>query len=326
MDHHHRIGATAAFDGFTDKYYKGRKPVGFYIPQFVNVDAASKKDYLRGFGYQGGGSRGGWQSLVSELGVGPGLKTALSQPGKWFMGMTGFGECLPDPDNRVTLNTDRLDQDGLPTLNMNVAFGENERAMRPDMKAHAAEMLEAGRRKGRQRVRRDGLPRFQHPRNGIGAHGAGPKDVRPQPPQPGLELPQRLRDGRFGHDERRVRQPQPDLPRPHGPGGGSRRRGVEPAQSLVTTHPGGGGLLPLRPAPFAKTSHRRPRQKKYCSGGSARRPYFRSHISIRTVPKIRARPRVPGQRVRRREGVRKGSPELHLGKLTDGSRPGASSP
>ena len=59
MDHHYGMGISGTLPGFQDKYYKGRKPVGFYIPRFRNIDAATKrKDYLRGFGYQGNASRG----------------------------------------------------------------------------------------------------------------------------------------------------------------------------------------------------------------------------------------------------------------------------
>jgi choline dehydrogenase-like flavoprotein len=146
MDHHHRIGAYADFDGGTDQYLKGRRPNGFYIPRFTNLgDKSTKKEYLRGFGYQGGGSRQNWMRGIREmdLTVGPELKKQLVVPGGWRLGMTAFGESLPDENNRVTLNHELLDKDGLPTLIMDAAFGENERLMRRDMKTAAAEMLEA---------------------------------------------------------------------------------------------------------------------------------------------------------------------------------------
>lgn len=145
MDHHHRIGAYADFPGYDDRYYKGRRPNGFYIPRFVNMDKSSKRSYLRGFGYQGGASRQNWMRDIRELNatIGPALKEQLLAPGGWRLGMTAFGESLPNPENRILLNHDLLDKDGLPTLIMDAAFGENERAMRIDMKNEAAEMLEA---------------------------------------------------------------------------------------------------------------------------------------------------------------------------------------
>lgn len=178
MDHHHRINASAQFDGFEDKHHKGRKPNGFYIPRFVNLgDAASKKDYLRGFGYQGGAGRGGWQHLVRETSVtvGPGFKAALTEPGGWQLGMTAFGESLPNPDNRVTLHPDKVDKDGLPTLVMDCAFGENERLMRKDMASAAAEMLEAaGGRNVRVNVE-EAHPGFSIHEMGAARMGRDPK-------------------------------------------------------------------------------------------------------------------------------------------------------
>ncbi len=108
MDHHFRVGASGRFEGFEDQYYSGRRPNGIYIPRFRNI-TEQRPDYLRGFGYQGGGSRGGWQRAVAELGVGKPLKEEITRPGEWSMGMTGFGECLPYHENKVTLNKDLLD-------------------------------------------------------------------------------------------------------------------------------------------------------------------------------------------------------------------------
>jgi choline dehydrogenase-like flavoprotein len=129
-------------DGYDDAYYSGRRPNGIYIPRFRNLgDAASKRDYLRGFGYQGGAGRLGWDREVP--GVGAERKAALSQPGPWRMGLGGFGEILPYADNRITLNREAKDKYGLPTLTFDVSIRENELAMRKDMANDAAEMLEA---------------------------------------------------------------------------------------------------------------------------------------------------------------------------------------
>ena len=175
MDHHHRVGASANFGGFTDRQSKGRKANGFYIPRFVNLGSDSKRPYLRGFGYQGGGGRHGWQHKVRELTVGPGFKENLATPGGWTIGMTGFGECLPNPDNQVTLNENLLDKDGLPTLTMNVAFGENEYAMRDDMQAYAGEMLEAAGGLNVKMYKSDVHPGFGIHEMGTARMGRDPK-------------------------------------------------------------------------------------------------------------------------------------------------------
>lgn len=144
MDHHFRVGGEASVEGFTDKYYKGRKPAGFYMPRFRNIDAAStQKDFLRGYGYQGGASRQGWYRAIAELGVGPKWKDQWSDPGGWSIGMLAFGECLPYHENHVSLDTTKTDPYGLPTLNIDCEWKENELAMRKDMASAAGEMLDA---------------------------------------------------------------------------------------------------------------------------------------------------------------------------------------
>jgi len=142
MDHHLGVGANGTFDGFEDKYYKGRKPQGVYIPRFRNLDTETKKDYLRGFGYQGGASRGNWEESIAEHAFGKDLKEAVLKPGGWTMGIMGFGEVLPYEENRFTLDYDQLDEWELPTLTFDAEFKENEWKMREDMKAQAVDMLE----------------------------------------------------------------------------------------------------------------------------------------------------------------------------------------
>lgn len=142
MDHHFRVSAEGDFDGLEDKYYRGRRPNGFYIPRYRNV-GNDRREYLRGFGYQGGASREDWKRGVAELAIGRELKELVTSPGTWRMGMTAFGEMLPHHDNRVWLNRDKKDPSGLPMLVIDCAFRENEYRMRVDMNNDAADMLEA---------------------------------------------------------------------------------------------------------------------------------------------------------------------------------------
>ncbi len=142
MDHHLSAGASAQVDGFEDKYYSGRRANGLYIPRFRNM-GNDKRDYLRGFGYQGGASRQGWSNMVAELSIGKGLKEAVAKPGGWGIGIVGFGEILPYHENYVTLNKDIKDKYGLSTLTFDAILRENELKMRKDMVNDAAEMLDA---------------------------------------------------------------------------------------------------------------------------------------------------------------------------------------
>lgn len=143
MDHHFKAGAYAKSDQFKDKYFKGRRPGGVYLPRFRNIGGdTDQKNYTRGFGYQGGGGRGDWEENIAEMGYGKGLKEVIQKPGGWTIGLTGFGECLPYHDNKMTLDYERLDEWGLPTVTFDVEWKENEWEMRKDMVAQAKEMLE----------------------------------------------------------------------------------------------------------------------------------------------------------------------------------------
>lgn len=144
MDHHYQLGASAKVDGHLDKYYRGRQANGFYIPRFVNLDGpGERKDYLRGFGYQGTASRDDWSASIAEMNYGASLKEEILKPGKWQIGATGFGEFLPYDDNRVTLSETEKDQWGLPQLAFDVEFKENEYKMREDIKKQIMAMFEA---------------------------------------------------------------------------------------------------------------------------------------------------------------------------------------
>jgi choline dehydrogenase-like flavoprotein len=142
MDHHMGGGAYAVVEGFEDRYYFGNRPNGFYIPRFVNI-GKDKRDYLRGFGYQGGASRTGWTRLMNDTTLGADLKSKAATPGPWVASMGGFGETLPYHDNHVTIDRTRKDKHGFPVLAFDCTWRENETKMRRDMAAEAATMLEA---------------------------------------------------------------------------------------------------------------------------------------------------------------------------------------
>ena len=140
MDHHFRCGAGGTVEGFDDKYYFGRRPNGPYIPRYRNL-FGEKRDYIRGFGYQGGASRNGWARDIAELNIGGEFKDALSEPGPWSIGFTAFGETLPYHDNKITLDKTKKDKWGLPVLAIDCEIKENEKKMRVDMVEDAKEML-----------------------------------------------------------------------------------------------------------------------------------------------------------------------------------------
>ncbi|MFD2967789.1 GMC family oxidoreductase [Sphingobacterium bambusae] len=141
MDHHYNVGAGGIIEGYEDKYVYGRRANGFYIPRFVNL-AGDKRDYLRGFGYQGSANREGWSRSVAEMSLGGAFKDALTEPGVWSVGATGFGEILPYHENKISLDKTKQDKWGLPILAMDAELKDNEWKMRKDIQHELKEMLE----------------------------------------------------------------------------------------------------------------------------------------------------------------------------------------
>jgi choline dehydrogenase-like flavoprotein len=142
MDHNYRARAWAKVDGFLDTYYKGRNPTGFYIPRFRNYGGDKRTDFVRGYSMGGDTSRESWDRGMWQDGFGADFKTSLTKPGGWTVGMHGMGETLPHPDNRVTMNTDIRDPWGMPTLNIDCQWHENEENMLKDIFVTMQEMMD----------------------------------------------------------------------------------------------------------------------------------------------------------------------------------------
>ncbi len=141
MDHHYNLGASGKVEGFEDKYVYGRRANGIYLTRFANL-YGDKRDFLRGYGFQGGASRSGWSREIAEMNIGGDFKDALTEPGGWQMGIGGFGEVLPYHENKITLDKNKKDKWGLPILAMDAEIKENEMKMRKDIVKEAIAMLE----------------------------------------------------------------------------------------------------------------------------------------------------------------------------------------
>ncbi len=143
MDHFSNAGAAGEHEGYQDIYYKGRRPAGFYIPRFRNLQSEKEKlAFRRGYGIQGHGERKEWMDKSIGLeGVGKAYKEALTTPGYWTVWMAAWGECLPYADNRVTLDDSDKDKWGMPLIKINFEYRENEQKMMEDAQLTSAEML-----------------------------------------------------------------------------------------------------------------------------------------------------------------------------------------
>jgi choline dehydrogenase-like flavoprotein len=142
MDHIKWGGASGTFDDWSDRKTVGHRPNGIYVPRFRNV-ASRHPGFIRGYGFQGGAGRSGWEASARAPGIGLAFKERLTRLGPWTMSFGGFGEMLPRPENRATLHPTLVDAWGIPTLHIDCAHGDNELAIHNDMNVTAAELLEA---------------------------------------------------------------------------------------------------------------------------------------------------------------------------------------
>src|ERR1700682_1173125 len=142
MDHVMGGGAQGVVPGNEDKTEFGNRPNGIYVPRFQNVKSKNPS-FVRGYGYQGGAYREGWQRGMNATGFGVDFKNGLRKPGPWHMSFYGFGECLPNRENFIEIDKEKADAWGVPTLKIHCAFGDNEKALLQDMALQASEMLAA---------------------------------------------------------------------------------------------------------------------------------------------------------------------------------------
>jgi choline dehydrogenase-like flavoprotein len=142
MDHIMGGGATGTIPGMEDHETFGQRPNGIYVPRFRNV-RTRHPDFLRGYGFQGGGWRQGWERGSEEPGFGAAFKHRLRSLGPWRFTLYGFGECLPARENYIELDPTKKDKWGIPALRVHAAWSDNEKQMLKDMSLAATEMLEA---------------------------------------------------------------------------------------------------------------------------------------------------------------------------------------
>ena len=175
MDHIKWGGASGEMDGWSDKRTVGSRPNGIYVPRFRNL-RSRHPDFIRGYGFQGGANRGGWQGLARAPGIGLDFKRRLSTLGPWSMTFGGFGEMLPREENRATVHPTGVDAWGIPVLHIECSWGPNELALYRDMNVTAAELLEAaGARNIRPDARGPSTPGNTNHEMGTARMGRDPK-------------------------------------------------------------------------------------------------------------------------------------------------------
>lgn len=174
MDHVMGGGANGRIPGNDDRIELGNRPNGIYVPRFRNVKQKHPL-LLRGYGFQGGGSREGWERGMELRGFGADFKRTLREPGAWMFSFYGFGECLPNHENFIELDKEKVDAWGIPALRINCVWRENERALLKDMSIAAAEMLSAAGAKEIEAFVEDNAPGLTIHEMGTARMGRDPK-------------------------------------------------------------------------------------------------------------------------------------------------------
>src|SRR5207245_2707314 len=117
-----------------------------YMPRFNHRDGR-KRDYLRGFGMQfwGCGAGAGASFAKDMPGFGLDFKKALKRRYPALVALHPYGEVLPRPENRVTVEGTPLDRYGVPIARIEYKIGENERRMTAEMYDTAESILRAAK-------------------------------------------------------------------------------------------------------------------------------------------------------------------------------------
>ena len=123
MDHTSCARGGGMMPGMMDKYHKGRRPNGFYIPRFRNH--TEDGEGIRGYGYQGRIYRyAGWNR--DSAGIGADYKAKNRMPSPWWFSIIAFAEILPDERNQVRLHASKKDKWGFPVPVLDAKMRENE--------------------------------------------------------------------------------------------------------------------------------------------------------------------------------------------------------
>ncbi len=117
-----------------------------YMPRFNHRDGR-KRDYLRGFGMQfwGCGAGAGASFAKDMPGFGLDFKKAVKRRYPALVALHPYGEVLPRPENRVTVEGTPLDAYGVPIARIEYKIGDNERRMAAEMYDTAESILRAAK-------------------------------------------------------------------------------------------------------------------------------------------------------------------------------------
>lgn len=140
--HNYRGFMWGEVDGYTDMYYKVRKPVECIMANFRNVEKRDT-DFFGGYVIYSGASRPSFNDNNIEPPVGAAFKEALTEPGGWTAYMYMQGETIAKESNHVRLSKTEKDQWGIPLLITSVGYDDNDERLLKDFLEQGQAMMEA---------------------------------------------------------------------------------------------------------------------------------------------------------------------------------------
>ncbi|MBK85741.1 MAG: GMC family oxidoreductase [Flavobacteriaceae bacterium] len=138
--HNYRGVISAKYEGMKNYTIRGRKPTSHYLPRFRNV-YKQETDFLRG--YAAGFSASPERETI-KTGLGKNLLDNIlktKETGVWNVSSHMMGETIPKITNQVYLDSDKVDQWGIPLLNIDVDYDENDEKMVKDFFEQFEEMF-----------------------------------------------------------------------------------------------------------------------------------------------------------------------------------------
>ena len=138
--HNYRATINAEFEGFPNYTTEGAKPTSHYVPRFRNV-YRQETDFLRG--YAAGFEAKPIRETLKE-GFGSKLNNQLlntKETGVWSVNSHMMGETIPKESNWVSLDPEKIDAWGIPQLNIDVDYDDNDEKMIQDFYEQFSEMF-----------------------------------------------------------------------------------------------------------------------------------------------------------------------------------------
>lgn len=139
--HNYRGKITAQHNGHQNFKTEGGRPTSAYLPRFRNVKK-QETDFLRG--YAAGFGAGRYRAVESS-GIGNELREQLLHTeiyAPWRVGSHMMGETIPKESNYITLSKTQTDEWGIPLIQTNINYDENDELMLADFFEQMTEMYE----------------------------------------------------------------------------------------------------------------------------------------------------------------------------------------